>query len=92
MDQFTKMPAKKSHAHTIRTLEENIGKTLSNINHSHVFLPQFPKAKEVKAKARKWELIKLKKAFAWQRKSSTKQKDHLWNRRKYLQIMQSTKG
>ena len=55
------MPAKKSHAHTIRTLEENIGKTFSNINRSHVFLSQFPKAKEVKAKARKWELMKLKK-------------------------------
>ena len=54
------MPTKKSHAHTIKTPEENISKIFSIINRSHVFLPQFPKAKEVKAKASKWDLIKLK--------------------------------
>ena len=54
------MPTKKSHEHTIKTVEENIGKIFSDINHSHVFLPHFPKAKEVKEKASKWNLIKLK--------------------------------
>ena len=45
---------------TIRLLEENIGKTFSDINHSNVFLSQSLKAIEIKAKINKWDLIKLK--------------------------------
>jgi len=44
---------------TIQFLEENIGKTFSDINHSNIFLGQFPKAKEIKAKINKWDLIKI---------------------------------
>ena len=44
---------------TIKFLEENIGKIFSDINHSNVFLGQPPKAKEIKAKINKWDLIKL---------------------------------
>ena len=32
------------------------------------------------------------KAFAQQRKPSTKPKDNLWNRKIYLQMMQLTRG
>ena len=35
---------------TIKLLEENKGKIFSDINHSNIFLDQFPKAKEIKAK------------------------------------------
>ena len=35
---------------TIKLLEENTGKTFSDINHSNVFLGQSPKAIEIKAK------------------------------------------
>ena len=35
---------------TIKLLEENIGKTFSNVNCSNVFIGQSPKAKEIKAK------------------------------------------
>ena len=42
----------------MKLLEENIGKTFSDINHTSVFLGQFPKAIE-KAKINKWDLIKL---------------------------------
>ena len=52
---------------TIKLLEENIGKTFSDINCSNVFLGQSPKAKEIKAKINKWDLIKLI-SFAQQRK------------------------
>ena len=45
---------------TIKLLEENIHRTLFDINHSNVFLDLSPKAKEIKAKVNKWDLIKLK--------------------------------
>ena len=40
-------------------LQENIDKTFSDINHTNVFLGQFPKAIEIKAKISRWDLIKL---------------------------------
>ena len=43
----------------IKLLEENIGKTFSNINRINVFLGQSPKAIKIKAKINKWDLIKL---------------------------------
>ena len=46
---------------TIKLLEENIGKTFSDINCSNVFLGQSPKAIEIKEKINKWELIKTYK-------------------------------
>ena len=45
---------------TIKTLEENTGRKLFDINHSNIFLDLSPKAKEIKAKINKWNLIKLK--------------------------------
>ena len=36
------------------------GRTLFDINHSHIFLDLSLKAKETKAKINKWNLIKLK--------------------------------
>ena len=44
---------------TIKLLEENIGKTFSDINRSNIFLGQSPKEIEIKAKINKWNLIKL---------------------------------
>ena len=45
---------------TIRLLEENIGKTFSDINLTNVFSGQSPKAVEINAKINQWDLIKLK--------------------------------
>ena len=44
---------------TIKLLEENIGKTLSDINHSRILYDPPPRVKEIKAKINKWDLIKL---------------------------------
>ena len=44
---------------TIKLLEENIGTTFSDVNHTNVFLGQSPKATEIKTKINKWELTKL---------------------------------
>ena len=44
---------------TIKLLEENIGKTFSDINLMNIFSGQSPKATEIKAKINQWDLIKL---------------------------------
>ena len=45
---------------TIKLLEENIGKTLSDINHSRILYDPTLRVVEVKAKINKWDLIKMK--------------------------------
>ena len=45
---------------TIKLLDENIGKTLSDINHSRIFYDPPPRVMEIKEKVNKWDLIKLK--------------------------------
>ena len=45
---------------TIKLLEENIGKTLSDINHSRILYDPPPRVMEIKAKINKWDLIKPK--------------------------------
>ena len=45
---------------TVKLLGENIGKTLSNINHSRILYDPPPRILEIKAKINKWDLIKIK--------------------------------
>ena len=45
---------------TTKLLEENIGKTLSDINHSKILYDPPPRLMEIKAKVNKWDFIKLK--------------------------------
>ena len=44
----------------IKLLEENLGRTLFDINHSKILFDPPPRVTEIKAKINKWELIKLK--------------------------------
>ena len=46
---------------TIKLLEENIGRTLFDLNHSKIFFDPPPREMEVKTKINKWDLMKLKK-------------------------------
>uniref|UniRef100_A0A8D0S6H1 Uncharacterized protein n=1 Tax=Sus scrofa TaxID=9823 RepID=A0A8D0S6H1_PIG len=48
---------------TIKLQEENIGKTLSDINFMNVFSGQSPKVTEIRAKINQWDLIKLTSFF-----------------------------
>ena len=45
---------------TLKLLEENTGKTLSNINHHKIFYDPPPRVMDIKTKISKWDLIKLK--------------------------------
>ena len=44
---------------TIKLLEENIGKTLCDVNHSRILCDPPPRVMEMKAKINKWDLVKL---------------------------------
>ena len=45
---------------TIKLLEENIGRTLNDINHSKILYDLPPRVREIKTKINKWDLIKLR--------------------------------
>ena len=45
---------------TTQLLEENIGKTLSDINHSRILYDPPPRVMVIKGKINKWDVLKLK--------------------------------
>ena len=45
---------------TIKLLEENIGRTLDDINQSKILYDPPPRIMEIKTKVSKWDLVKLK--------------------------------
>ena len=45
---------------TIKLIEENKGKTPSDVNHSRILYDPPPRVMEIKAKTTKWSLTKLK--------------------------------
>ena len=72
MTLYTKINSKwikdlKVRPETINLLEENIGRTLDDINQSKILYDPLPRVTEIKTKVNKWDLIKLK-SFAQQMK------------------------
>ena len=62
---YTKMNSKwikdlNVRPETIKLLEQNIGRTLDDINQSKILYDPPPRVMEIKTKANKWDLIKLK--------------------------------
>ena len=47
----------------VKLLEENIGKTLSDINHSRILYDLYPRILEIKAIINKWDLMKLESFY-----------------------------
>ena len=65
LTSYTKINSKwikylKVRPETIKLLEENIGKTLSDKNHSRILYDPPPRILEIKTKINKWDLIKIK--------------------------------
>ena len=75
---------------TIKLSEENIGRTLFDINHSKIFFDPPLTVMRLKTKINKWDLNKLK-SFCTAKETIIKQKDNLQNGRKYLQMMRPTR-
>ena len=60
---------------TIKLLEENIGRTLYDINHSKIVFDPPPREREIKTKMNKLDLMKLK-SFCPAKKTINKMKGH----------------
>ena len=73
---------------TIKLLQENIGRTLFDINLSNIFLDLSPRVMEAKPKINKWDLIKLQ-SFCTAKETINKTKRQ--NGSKYLKMMQLTR-
>ena len=67
---------------TIKLLEENISRTLSDINHSRILYDPPPIVMEIEAKLNKWDLIKFKSFCTMKETISKVRKDSLPNGRK----------
>ena len=58
-------------------LEENIGRTLSDINCSSIIFDPSPRTKEIKTKINKWKLLKFKSFYtAMETINKTKKTTH----------------
>ena len=49
----------------VKLLEENIGRTLDDINQSKILYDPAPRVMEIKTKVNKWDLIKLTLNMHW---------------------------
>ena len=52
-------------------LEENMGRKISDILHSSIFTAMSPRARDIKERINKWDLIKIK-SFCMAKENSTK--------------------
>ena len=70
---------------TLKLLEHNISRTISDIYHSNIFLDPPPRVVKIKAKINKWGLIKLK-SFCKAKKTINKMINNPQNGRRHLQM------
>ena len=56
---------------TIKVLEENIGREISDIPRSNILTDMSPKARDIKERINKWDLIKIK-SFSMAKENSFK--------------------
>ena len=66
---------------TIKLLQENIGRTLFDINHSKIVFDPPPRVMEIKTKIKKWDLMKLKSFYkAKETTNKTKRQPSEWEK------------
>ena len=87
---------------SIKLLEENIGKALSDINHSRILYDTPPRILEIKEKINKWDLIKIesfcttketiskvkRQPSEWERIIANEPTDKQLNSKIYKQLLQ----
>ena len=57
--------------HTIKALQENIGRKIYDIPSSNIFANMSPRARDIEERINKWDLIKIK-SFCMAKENSTK--------------------
>ena len=58
---------------SVKVLEENIGREISDIPHSNILTDISPKARDIKERINKWDLIKIK-SFCMAKENSIQMK------------------
>ena len=76
---------------TIKTLEENLGKTIQDIGIGKDFMTETPRALATKAKIDKWDLIKLQ-SFCTAKETVIRVNQQPTEGKKFLQFTHLTKG
>ena len=68
---------------TIKVLEENIGRKISDIPHSNMLTDRSPKSRDIKERINKWDLIKIK-SFCMAKKKNHQNEKGTKCRGKYI--------
>ena len=75
---------------TINVLEENIGRKISDIPCSNILTNMTPRARDIKERINKWDLIKIK-SFCKAKENSTKLQRDQWYGKTYLPMIPQTR-
>ena len=75
---------------TIKVLEENIGRKISDIPRSNILTDTSPRARDIKERINKWDLIKIKTS-AWLKKTVSHYKENQQYGKTYLPMIPQTK-
>ena len=75
---------------TIELFQENIGRTLDDINQSKILYDPLPRVKEIKTKVNKWDMIKFK-SFCTAKETISKVKRQSSEWEKIVEMKQLTK-
>ena len=76
---------------TLKVLEGNIGRKISDIPCSNILTEMFPKARDIKERINKWELIKIK-SFCMAKENSIKIKREPMYGKTYLPMIPQTRA
>ena len=74
---------------TLKVLEENIGRKISDIPRSNILTDMSPKARDIKERINKWDLIKIRSA--WLKKTAPNYKENQQYGKTYLSMKPQTR-
>ena len=72
----------------MKVLEENIGRKISDIPHSNIFINMSPRASDIKERINKWDLITIKSFGKAKNSIKMKRKSTIW--KTYLPMIPQT--
>ena len=76
--------------HTIKVLEENIGRKISDIPRSNILTDMSPNTRDIKERINKWDLINIKSS-AWLKKIAPNYKENQQYGKTYLPMIPQTR-